>query len=121
MVDQAVDSDHDGTIAVRCWDEDILKTKKPGPVAIAKTGSWDELEINLTAPSNHAKIGTAIADGKKYAVFGDMNQQGALSPPGCDKSQNGRGGLFFAVQDDKLFESEGIDRRRHRLDQEAPK
>ena len=94
-----------GATAIKCWDEDILKTKKPGPVAIAKTGTWDELEINLTAPSNHAKIGTAIADNKKYAVFGDMNQQGALSPPGCNKSQNGRGGLFFAVQDDKLFES----------------
>jgi hypothetical protein len=94
-----------GATAIKCWDEDILKTKKPGPVAIAKTGTWDELEINLTAPSNHAKIGTAIAGNKKYAVFGDMNQQGALSPPGCNKSQNGRGGLFFAVQDDKLFES----------------
>jgi hypothetical protein len=91
--------------AVKCWDEDQLKTKKPGPVAIAKTGSWDDQEINLTAPSNHAKIGTAVSGGKNYAIFGDMNQQGALSPPGCNKSQNGRGGLFFAVQDDKLFES----------------
>jgi hypothetical protein len=34
-----------------------------------------------------------------------MNQQGAISPPGCEKSQNGRGGLFFAVNDDKLFDS----------------
>jgi len=91
--------------AVKCWDEDKLKSKKPGPVEIAKTGAWDEQEINLTAPSNHAKIGTAISGGKHYAVFGDMNQQGALSPPGCEKSQNGRGGLFFAVQSDKLFES----------------
>jgi hypothetical protein len=91
--------------SIRCWDEDQLKTKKPGPVAIAKTGSWDEQEINLTAPSNHAKIGTAISGGKHYAIFGDMNQQGALSPPGCNKSQNGRGGLFFAVQNDELFAS----------------
>ena len=81
------------------------RLKKPGAVAIAKTGTWDEQEINLTAPSNHAKIGTAVAGGKNYAIFGDMNQQGALAPPGCDKSQNGRGGLFFAVQDNKLFES----------------
>ena len=92
------------TTAVKCWDEDMLKTKKPGPVAIAKTGSWDEQEINLTAPSNHAKIGTAVAGGKKYAIFGDMNQQGAHRAAGCNRSQNGRGGLFFAVQDDKLFE-----------------
>jgi hypothetical protein len=90
---------------VKCWDEDLLKSKKPGPVAIAKTGSWDEQEINLTAPSNHAKIGTAVSDGKNYAIFGDMNQQGAIAPPGCEKSQNGRGGLFFAVNDDKLFDS----------------
>jgi hypothetical protein len=89
--------------AVKCWDDEL--PKKPGPVAIAKTGSWDEQEINLTAPSNHAKIGTAVAGGKNYAIFGDMNQQGAISPPGCDKSQNGRGGLFFAVNDDKLFDS----------------
>jgi hypothetical protein len=91
--------------AVTCWDEDLLKSKKPGPVAIAKTGSWDDREINLTAPSNHAKIGTAVSDGKNYAVFGDMNQQGAIAPPGCERSQNGRGGLFFAVNDDKLFDS----------------
>jgi hypothetical protein len=89
--------------AVRCWDDEL--PKKPGPVAIAKTGSWDDREINLTAPSNHAKIGTAVAGGKNYAIFGDMNQQGAISPPGCEKSQNGRGGLFFAVNDDKLFDS----------------
>lgn len=92
-----------GATTIECWDEDRLKTKKPGPVAIAKTGNWDKQTINLTAPSNHAKIGTAISGGKNYAIFGDMNQQGALSPPGCDKSQNGRGGLFFAVQNDDLF------------------
>lgn len=108
------------TSAVDCWDQDWVKskdehkkdkaplpTRKPGPVEIAKTGMWDEIEINLTAPSNHAKIGTAIVGDKKYAIFGDMNQQGALKPPGCKKSQNGRGGLFFAVSDEgnKLFES----------------
>jgi hypothetical protein len=106
------------TSVVECWDQDWVKTKdeskknkeplptrKPGPVEIAKTGIWDELEINLTAPSNHAKIGTAIVEDKRYAVFGDMNQQGALRPPGCDKSQNGRGGLFFAVDTKDLFES----------------
>ena len=90
---------------VKCWDDKLLKDKEPGPVAIARTGSWDKLEINLTAPSNHAKIGTAVTKSGNYAVFGDMNQQGALKPPGCDKSQNGRGGLFFAVKNDDLFKS----------------
>jgi hypothetical protein len=34
-----------------------------------------------------------------------MNQQGTLSGPHCDSSQNGRGGLFFVVQDPQLFQS----------------
>jgi len=33
-----------------------------------------------------------------YVIFGDMNQQARLSGPHCDSSQNGRGGLFFVVQ-----------------------
>ena len=40
-----------------------------------------------------------------YVIFGDMNQQGTLSGPLCDSSQNGRGGLFFAVQNTQLFNS----------------
>ncbi len=40
-----------------------------------------------------------------YVIFGDMNQQGALSEPDCDSSQNGRGGLFFVVPDAQLFNS----------------
>ncbi len=40
-----------------------------------------------------------------YVIFGDMNQQGTLSGSHCDSSQNGRGGLFFAVQDFPLFNS----------------
>jgi hypothetical protein len=40
-----------------------------------------------------------------YVIFGDMNQQGTLSGPHCDSSQNGRGGLFFVVQDPQLFKS----------------
>ena len=81
-----------------------LPARKPGPVEIARSGAWDEQDINLTAPSNHAKIGTVVAGDKKYAVFGDLNQQGGIAPPACDKSQNARGGLFFAVAHEKLFE-----------------
>jgi hypothetical protein len=94
-----------------CWDH-ALKTNealkkldmKPGPVAIAKTGHWDGNEIGLAAPNNHAKIGVATSGGNHYAIFGDLNQQGTLSPPDCKKSQNGRGGLFFVVNDKALFD-----------------
>jgi len=40
-----------------------------------------------------------------YVIFGDMNQQGTLSGPHCDSSQNGRGGLFFVLRDPALFHS----------------
>ena len=40
-----------------------------------------------------------------YVIFGDMNQQGSLSGPHCNSSQNGRGGLFFVIQDLRLFNS----------------
>jgi hypothetical protein len=42
---------------------------------------------------------------RSYVIFGDMNQQGTLSGPPCESSQNGRGGLFFAVQYPQLFNS----------------
>jgi len=35
---------------------------------------------------------------RHYAIFGDLNQQGSLSPLKCERSQNGRGGLFFMVE-----------------------
>jgi hypothetical protein len=40
-----------------------------------------------------------------YVIFGDMNQQGTLSGPDCDSSQNGRGGLFFVLRDPALYQS----------------
>jgi hypothetical protein len=38
-------------------------------------------------------------------IFGDLNQQGALSRPDCGKSQNGRGGLFFVLDNEALADS----------------
>jgi hypothetical protein len=55
------------------------------------------------ANGNHAKIGVSTGT-HTYTIFGDMNQQGALSGPKCDSSQNGRGGLFFVVNNPRLFE-----------------
>lgn len=89
---------------VSCWD-DSLKTK-PGAVEIATTGTWQGKQIGfegISNPSgNHAKIG--VSTGKhSYAIFGDMNQQGSLSK--CTSSQDGRGGLFFVVENAQLHDS----------------
>lgn len=99
---------------VGCWDPGL---GKPGPVQIALTGQWDGKVFGLRggpgANANHAKIGVATAGPHHYAIFGDMNQQGALSAnydrPGqkCSSSQNGRGGLFYVVDDKVLSDDIG--------------
>jgi len=97
---------------IGCWDSSL---GKPGAVEIATTGHWGAIEIGLTGGSgpnfNHAKIGVSTSTGDHYSIFGDMNQQGAVSrtkvpkDPKCDSSQNGRGGLFYVIGDTKLFAS----------------
>jgi hypothetical protein len=86
---------------VTCWNDDLGKA---GPVEIALSGSWDGQEFSLRggdAPDrNHAKVG--VDADSRFAVFGDMNQQGSLSAPDCQKSQNGRGGLFYVIEDATL-------------------
>jgi len=96
---------------IACWNEALAK---PGGVDIATTGTWQEDSIGVKGGSgpdfNHAKIGVSTDPSKPYSIFGDMNQQGALcegyNKPGqkCSSSQNGRGGLFYAVPDKDLFE-----------------
>jgi hypothetical protein len=94
---------------VACWDESLKK--RPGAVEIATTGKWEGTVIGLkggpSPDSNHAKIGVSTSGGKHYAIFGDMNQQGALREDTaqkrkCSSSQNGRGGLFYVVNDTTL-------------------
>jgi hypothetical protein len=87
---------------VTCWDQGL---EKPGPVRIALTGRWDGKEIVLKAPSNHAKIGVSTDANNPYVIFGDLNQQGTLTPPNCGRSQNGRGGLFYVVKNKPLSDS----------------
>jgi hypothetical protein len=93
------------TTAIGCWDPSIAK---PGAVEIATTGTWAGNEIGLEglpeADGNHAKIGVSTGS-HSYAIFGDMNQQGSLSGPNCKSSQNGRGGLFYVIEDSQLFGS----------------
>jgi len=90
---------------ITCWDDSL---GKPGPVEIATTGNWAGKEFGLTGgpgPNfNHAKAGVSTASDEHYSVFGDMNQQGAASGK-CSSSQNGRGGLFYVIDNPELHDS----------------
>jgi Deoxyribonuclease II len=90
-----------------CWDPSL---GKPGPVQIATSGAWNGATIGLQGmdepEGNHAKVGVSTGD-PKYSIFGDMNQQGTLSGPKCDSSQNGRGGLFYVIDNATLAASVG--------------
>ncbi len=97
---------------IGCWPAGL---GKPGPVAIATSGTWAGTSIGLTGGEgtnhNHAKMGISTDSSKPISIFGDMNQQGALGPDYaytgqiCSSSQNGRGGLFYVVEDAELFKS----------------
>jgi hypothetical protein len=94
------------TTAVRCWSGELkVRNLRRGAVAIAKTGTWDGKTIGLIGGQNHAKIGVVTTGDKPLAIFGDLNQQGTLNPPKCQRSQNGRGGLFFVVENRDLFDA----------------
>ena len=96
------------TTPVGCWDASLAK---PGPVQIATSGTWNGATIGLEGlaepEGNHAKIGVSTGTNHTYAIFGDMNQQGSLSGPNCDSSQNGRGGMFYVVNNATLANSVG--------------
>jgi hypothetical protein len=90
---------------IACWDSSL---GKPGPVEIATTGRLGGKVFGLTGGGgfdhNHAKVGVSLSGDHHYAIFGDMNQQGTASGKNCASSQNGRGGLFFVVDDSTLFD-----------------
>lgn len=90
---------------IECWDPSL---SKPGAVEIATSGHFAGKTFGLkgvAAPDgNHAKIGVSTSGTHHYAIFGDMNQQGAISGT-CKSSQNGRGGLFFVIDDAELYTS----------------
>lgn len=92
---------------IACWNDSLGQA---GPVEIATTGQWDGKKFGLTGglgPNfNHAKLGVSISGNEHYSIFGDMNQQGSASGPNCASSQNGRGGLFYVVDNADL--SKGI-------------
>ena len=88
-----------------CWRSDL---GSPGRVEVALTGAWNGKPIGLRGgphdDANHAKIGVSIDGAHPYAIFSDLNQQGRLTGK-CDSSQNGRGGMFFIVEDPELHDS----------------
>ncbi len=93
------------TTPIKCWSESL---GKPGAVDIATSGTWSGKTIGFEGQAvpdgNHAKIGVSTGD-HHYAIFGDLNQQGSLNGPACDSSQDGRGGLFYVVDDAPLSSS----------------
>jgi len=94
-------ADTTGSTKVTCWDAAL---PKPGAVTIAKWGRWGVANFDLQSGHNHAKIALSTGGNHHYTIFGDMNQVGALTPP-CNKAQNVRGGLFFVLDNESLFES----------------
>jgi hypothetical protein len=90
---------------IDCWDPSL---NKPGAVEIAISGQFSGTTFGLkgiaTPDGNHAKIGVSTSGTHHYAIFGDMNQQGAISG-NCKSSQNGRGGLFFVLDDADLSDT----------------
>ncbi len=97
---------------ISCW---VNGLGNHGAVEIATTGVWDGVEIGLTGGMgtgfNHAKIGVSQNAKKTWSIFGDMNQQGAIRPGSayrgqrCTSSQNGRGGIFYAIDDPVFWKS----------------
>jgi Deoxyribonuclease II len=93
-----------------CWDSGLAA---PAAVEIATSGVWDSTPMKLTAgPSpdgNHAKIGVSTDSDTHLAIFGDLNQEGAISgnTKECGTAQNGRGGMFFVVEDAELSKDVG--------------
>lgn len=88
---------------ITCWDSGL---EAPGPVAIATTGEWEATTFGLKGGPgpdfNHAKIGVSTSGEYHFAIFGDMNQQGTVSGANCGSSQNGRGGLFYVIENSTL-------------------
>ncbi|GAA0298167.1 hypothetical protein GCM10009087_04960 [Sphingomonas oligophenolica] len=92
------------TGSVACWDESLKGI--PGPIIIATDGSWGGKPLKLGISSSHAKIGiTTEAAAAPYVIFSDLNEDGGLSPPACKRAQNGRGGMFFVIEDKSLHDS----------------
>jgi hypothetical protein len=87
-----------------CWRPNLGKA---GAVEVATTGTWEGKSIAMSVGASHAKLGVSLDPTHTFTIFGDMNQQGALTGTGkkCASSQNGRGGMFFVLSDPQLYAS----------------
>lgn len=89
-----------------CWSDEL---GNPGPIEAAISGSWDGDSIGFTTATNHAKIGVSTSGDSSITIFSDMNEAGTLAPDGknnsCAVSQNGRGGMFFVLDNKDLHDS----------------
>jgi hypothetical protein len=79
-----------------CWDQ---RLGSPGAVKNIQRGNWDQTPFGMVAGSNHAKLAVGITS--DHVISGDLNQEGRLSGT-CSEGHNGRGGLFFVVEDQRL-------------------
>lgn len=86
---------------ILCWRDDL---GNPGRVEVAVSGKWLNKSISLKGGGNHGKLGVSLDPSHPYVIFGDLNQQGRLTGK-CASSQNGRGGLFFVIEDPQLQSS----------------
>ena len=88
---------------IHCWNGNL---KLPGKVEVATSGQWNGVKFGLKgglgSDFNHAKIGVTVSGTQDYVIFGDLNQQGALGGD-CSSSQNGRGGLFYAIPENPVL------------------
>jgi hypothetical protein len=75
-----------------------------GRVESATTGRWGPTTLHLRSSQNHGKFGVSRDAGGTLSIFGDLNQSGNLTGS-CGLGQNGRGGLFFVVDDAQLATS----------------
>eukprot|EP00438_Fugacium_kawagutii_P035461 Skav216642 [mRNA] locus=scaffold1255:201077:202363:+ [translate_table: standard] len=85
-----------------CWNSKLPSSVPEVQAAIS--GQWANKQFSFkgepTTNGNHAKVAHSLS-GRNLAVFGDMNMQGSLDS-NCKASQNGRGGMFFVLEDDVL-------------------
>jgi hypothetical protein len=79
----------------------------PGAIGIAREGSFHHVPFKLGSSSNHAKIGVSVDGPARYTIFSDINQDGPLAPgpKPCNARQNGRGGMFFVLDNATLHDS----------------
>lgn len=88
-----------------CWASSL---SEPQEVQTVLSGQWDNKTMGMLGESsldgNHAKVAHSLSG--TTSVFGDMNQEGSYQPSDrkCDSSQNGRGGMFFVLDDSVMHD-----------------